>query len=110
MPTALPGYASNRRLRQEEPPGVRAAPTHAHAKPWAWHTRLSDHRRISDFARFATTSPTTAASSRSGGHVSFWAAVVTRPVPSGLVRRSLSPGRAPALVKMRFGWTRPVTA
>jgi len=35
--------------------------------------------------------------------------VVTMPVPSGFVSRSQSPGRAPALVIMRRGWTRPVT-
>ena len=31
-------------------------------------------------------------------------------MPMGLERRSTSPGRAPALVQIRSGWTRPCTA
>ena len=34
---------------------------------------------------------------------------MTTPVPSGLVRKRRSPGRAPALVRMRSGWIVPVT-
>ena len=32
------------------------------------------------------------------------------PVPSDLPRRMTSPGFAPALLRTRLGWTRPVTA
>ena len=39
-----------------------------------------------------------------------FAAVVTKPVPSGLVSTSTSPGLAVALVRMRSGWIVPVTA
>ena len=37
-------------------------------------------------------------------------AVVAMPMPSGLVSTSTSPGRSPALVRMRSGWTSPTTA
>ena len=35
--------------------------------------------------------------------------VMITPVPIGLVRTRWSPGRAAALVRIRFGWIRPVT-
>ena len=37
-------------------------------------------------------------------------AVAMTPVPSGLLRNSLWPGRSPPLIITRSGWTRPVTA
>ena len=44
-----------------------------------------------------------AASSTSGGQTRRFAAVVTNPVPSGLVSTSTSPGRAVALVRILSG-------
>ena len=38
-----------------------------------------------------------------------FAAVVITPVPRGFVKKSRSPGRRPPLMRMRSGWTRPVT-
>src|SRR2546425_8367571 len=38
-----------------------------------------------------------------------FAAVVITPVPRGLDRKSRSPDRRPPLMRMRSGWTRPVT-
>ena len=52
----------------------------------------------------------TAPSSTAGSHASFLAAVAITPVPSGFERKSRWPGRRPPLMKMRFGWIRPVTA
>jgi hypothetical protein len=46
----------------------------------------------------------------SGGARSLRAAFMTTPSPSGLVSTSACPGRAPAFVSMRAGWTVPVTA
>ena len=51
-----------------------------------------------------------AAARDSGGQSSALAAVVTTPMPSGFVRNRTSPGFAPALVRIRSGWTKPVTA
>ena len=45
-----------------------------------------------------------------GGAAPRFGAVTTAPAPSGLVRTRASPGRPPALVRIRSGWTTPVTA
>ena len=44
-----------------------------------------------------------------GSQASSFAAVAITPVPSALERKTFCPGLRPPFVRMRFGWTRPVT-
>jgi len=52
----------------------------------------------------------TAGGTCAGSAASPLAAVVMMPTPSGLVSARRSPGRAPPLVRMRWGCTSPMTA
>ena len=69
-------------------------------------TRSSVSRRV----RLSAAIDRAAASSPSAGALPICAAKARMPVPSGLVRISRSPGRAPALVTILSGWISPVTA
>ena len=59
--------------------------------------------------RFSIDMLAAAVSRTSAGQRFFLKAVVTKPVPSGLVNTRLSPGRAPPLVSNSSGVATPVT-
>jgi len=61
-------------------------------------------------SRFSRDISSTTLTSSSGDAIPRLMAVVAMPEPSGLVRRSTSPGLPPALVRIRRGCTTPVTA
>ena len=67
-------------------------------------------RSASAASRLSVRIAATAASSAPSGARPSRCAWSTRPVPSGFVRKSASPGRAPLFGQMPSGWTVPTTA
>ncbi len=66
-------------------------------------------RATSAATRLSRSMLCSAPSSTAGSHVSFLAAVVMTPVPSGLDRNTRCPARRPPLIRRWRGSTRPVT-
>lgn len=74
------------------------------------HAWTRSPSQASAAARFSVTIEATMRSTAPGLARPPLIAVLTIPVPSGLVSTSRSPGLAPWFVQTRSGWTRPVTA